>query len=153
MKKLFEYLRKHKLKIGIISVILLVFIVLYIIFSYIIYIPKYPYTQEYIPGTGNIKGNVNLDNYKEKELAIGANKYGFAVFKNPKEAFKYIKKNNRKGIKLIQKEFNLAPFNQFNYEMYGIYGCQVTSGTKEERDEAFSVSGFLDIYENSFKGS
>ncbi len=153
MKKLFEKVKKHKLKILVISIVLLLVLAIYIIFSYVIYIPKYPYTQEYIPGTGNIKGDVNLDKYKEKELSIGANQYGYAVFKNPKNAFKYIKENYKKGIKLIQKEYHLAPLNQFNYEKYGIYGCQVIGGTKQERDEAFYVSGFLDIYENSFKGS
>lgn len=41
-------------------------------------------------GKGNIKGEVNKEYFesKAKEFEIGANKYGYAVFKNPEKAFR-----------------------------------------------------------------
>lgn len=49
----------------------------------------YPYTQEYIPGQGNIKGSVNVKKYTEKDprFSIGANADGYVVFKNPDKAY------------------------------------------------------------------
>ena len=113
--------------------------------------PKYPYVQEYIPYTGNIKGDVIP--FKEPELEIGANKLGYAVFKNPRKAMALLKKNYKNGIKLIAKEYHLLPLSQFNYEKYGSLGCQVTIGSKEEKNEALFICSFMDIYENSYKGS
>ncbi len=112
------------------------------------YEPDYPYVKEYIAGVGNIKGNVS--SFGVEELEIGANKYGYAVFKNPRLAWKYLTKHYQKGIKLIQKEFNLARLSQANYEEYSV-GWQVTGGTEEERSEAQFVASFMDIYENSYK--
>lgn len=77
--------------------------------------------------------------------------YGYAVFKNPRKAFSKLKKDYKKGIELIQKENNLKPLSQLNYMEYGQYGWQVTTGTKEEQEQARFVTAFMDIYENSFK--
>lgn len=111
------------------------------------------YSQEYIPGTGNVKGNVDTAYFSDlsENFSIGANANGYAVFKNPEEAFKELKKDYPLGIKLIRKEFNLGPLSQSNYTIYGIYGWQVITGTDEEKEQAAFVSGFMDIYENSFK--
>ena len=111
------------------------------------------YQQEYIIGKGNIKGEVNKEYFesKAKEFENGVNKYGYAVFKNPEKAFRKLKKDYKKGINLIQKENHLLPLTNFNYEKYGNYGWQVTTGTKIEQEQARFVSSFLDIYENSFK--
>ncbi len=110
------------------------------------------YTKMYINGEKNIKGNVDI--YKFGKLSIdfdiGVNKYGYAVFKDPKKALKSLKKNYSSGIKLIQKEFNLLPLSNFNYKSYKIYGWQVSLGTEEEQQQARFVSYFMDIYENSF---
>jgi len=78
------------------------------------------YTQEYIVGTGNIRGEVNIAKFLEysEDFAIGANQYGYAVFKNPEKAFKTLKREFAKGIKCIQKEFNLLPFSKLTYKMY-----------------------------------
>ena len=113
--------------------------------------PFLQYSQEYIAGTGNIKGNVDTKYFTDKsaDFKIGANRYGVAVFKNP-AAFARLETNYKAGIELIQKEFKLAPFSQTNYEKYKLYGWQATTGTKEEQEQASFVSSFLDIYEDSF---
>ena len=107
---------------------------------------------KYIAGEGNIKGNVDVNKYEKLNIdyEVGANKYGEAVFKNPNKAFKRLKKDYSKGIKLIQKEYHLLPLTNFTYKMYSIYGWQVTTGTDEEKEQARFVSSFMDIYENSF---
>ena len=112
--------------------------------------PKYPYIKEYIPNTGNIKGNVI--SFDALELEIGANKLGYAVFKNPKKAWQYLKTNYQEGLKLIEKEYSLLPLNHFNYEAYKTYGWQVTKGSTKAQEEANFVSSFMDIYENSYRG-
>ena len=49
----------------------------------------YPYTQEYETGQGNIKGNVDTERFSAADgrFAIGANENGYAVFKEPEQAF------------------------------------------------------------------
>ena len=92
----------------------------------------------------NYFGKINID------FEVGANKYGKAVFKNPQKAFKTLKKDYKKGLKLIQKEFNLLPLSNFNYKSYATYGWQITTGSMEEQEQARFISAFMDIYENSF---
>lgn len=50
-------------------------------------IPELAYSQEYTAGTGNIKGDVRVEYFEShgKAFEIGANSYGYAVFKDPKE--------------------------------------------------------------------
>lgn len=148
--------KKYKILILIISVLLIIsFVILgrelllncgYILDN------DLKYSQIYISGDENIKGNVNVNKFGKINIDfdIGANKYGYAVFKNPNKAFKRLKKDYSKGIKLIQKEFNLLPLNNFTYKKYKTYGWQVTTGTAEEKEQAKFVSSFMDIYENSF---
>lgn len=114
---------------------------------------EFGYSQEYVVGKGNIKGEVDVNRFesKGKEFEIGANKYGYAVFKNPTKAFEKLKKDYKKGIELIQKEYNLRTLSQSNYEKYKHYGWQVTTGTNEEQEQARFITSFMDIYENSFK--
>lgn len=139
------------------KVIILISILLTVTIGFVIYKkiynPDLKYSQEYVVGEGNIKGNVdvNLFESKSSDFLIGANKNGYAVFKNPSKAFKRLKKDYSKGLNLIQKEFDLKKLSQFNYKQYGIYGIQVTTGTEEEKNEAKFISLFMDIYENSFK--
>lgn len=113
---------------------------------------KNPYTQEYVPGQGNIKGNVDTEYFEniDSRFEIGADKDGYAVFKNPKEAYKALTEKYADGIKLIQEEFELDSLRENAYEEYGTYGCQVNTGTTEEKEQADFVSSFFDIYENSF---
>jgi hypothetical protein len=111
-----------------------------------------PYSQEYVVGQGNIIGDVDTSYFssKGKEFEIGANKHGYAVFKNPTEALKKLKSDYKDGLSLIQKEFKLAPINKLNYKSYKTYGWQVTTGSEEEKEQARFVTSFMDIYENSF---
>lgn len=143
-------LRKNKIIISIIAVIL----ILGGIFSYKYFNKNYDlqYSQEYIVGNENIKGDVDTKYFfdKGKEFAIGANRYGYAVFKNPDAAFIKLNNDYNRGIELIQKEFNLSQLSQTNYEEYKIYGWQVTTGTEEEKEQAHFITSFFDIYENSF---
>lgn len=113
--------------------------------------PSLQYSQEYIAGTGNIKGNVNTKYFTDKsaDFQIGANRDGVAVFKNPDAAFARLETDDKAGIELIQKEFKLPPFSQSSYGKYELYGWQATAGTKEEQEQASFVSSVLDIYEDS----
>lgn len=148
--------RKTKLLILIISILsaILIFIIgRYILVKYgFIIDDNLKYSQVYIIGESNNKGNVDINKYGRININfdIGANKYGEAVFKNPQKAFKTLKKEYSSGIKLIQKEFNLLPLTNFTYKSYKTYGWQVTTGTEEEKEQARFVTSFLDIYENSF---
>lgn len=111
------------------------------------------YTQKYVPHQGNIKGEVDIEYFENISIdfEIGANKYGIAVFKNPKVALKRLKKDYSKGISAIKKEFSLMPLSNFNYKQYKRYGWQVTSEDEEIQKQARFISNFFDIYENSFR--
>ena len=110
-------------------------------------------TQEYKAYSGNIKGNVNTESLLKENDAfeIGANMYGYAVYKNTVKAFATLRKEYKEGIQLIQSEFNLLPLSHLNYDQYKTYGWQVTGGTREAKLQASFISGFFDIYENSYK--
>ena len=137
----------------IIVVVLIIGMISFIIAGVLIERKKLLYCQEYVVGAPNIQGDVDTEYFTKisDHFAIGANAYGYAVFKNPDAAFEELKKNYSLGIDLIQNEFNLDPLSKDNYDAYGTYGWQVTSGTNEEQKQADFVSGFMDIYENSFK--
>lgn len=148
--------RKTKLLILIISILsaILIFIIgrYILVKSGFVIDDNLKYSQVYIIGESNNKGNVDINKYGRINIDfdIGANKYGEAVFKNPQKAFRTLKKEYSSGIKLIQKEFNLLPLTNFTYKSYKTYGWQVTTGTEEEKEQARFVTSFLDIYENSF---
>ena len=146
--------KKTFMSITLILLILLVFVIgkMLLVEYGFIYDDNLKYTQIYIQNEGNIKGNVDINKFGkiDKDFDIGANKYGMAVFKNPKKAFKTLKKKYKNGIKLIQKEFNLPPLSNFTYKGYKTYGWQVTKGSKKDKEQARFISSFLDIYENSF---
>ena len=110
-------------------------------------------TQEYIVGTGNIKGNVDVEKYLkiDHRFDIGADKDGMAVFKDPHKAYQALIEKYSDGISLIQNEFDLEDMSENSYEAYKTYGWQVETGTEEEKNQAKFVSGFFDIYENSFE--
>lgn len=104
--------------------------------------PDLSYKEEYI-----------IDEYKEKgiEFSTGLNKYGDIVFKSPYLAFNKLKSDYKDGILLIKFEYNLEDLSQDNYGLYMKFGCQVTTGTIQELEQAKFVCRALDIYENSFK--
>lgn len=113
---------------------------------------KHPYEQEYVAGQGNIKGNVNTAEFLERDerFEIGATKDGYAVFKNPDDAYNALLENYSDGLVLIQNEMKLEPISQENYQDYKTYGWQVTTGSEEAQEQARFVTSFFDIYENSF---
>ena len=154
INKIIKNKQKTFILVTLILLILLVFIIgkILLVEYGFIYDDDLKYTQIYIQNEGNIKGNVDINKFGkiDKDFDIGANKYGMAVFKNPRKAFKTLKKKYKNGIKLIQKEFNLPPLSNFTYKGYKTYGWQVTKGTKKDKEQARFISSFLDIYENSF---
>lgn len=112
---------------------------------------KLLYSQEYVAGQGNIKGNVNIESFLERSeyFDIGANSYGYAVFKDPKAAFAVFVELYSDGIELVQKEFNLDPLTETNYNGY-MQCAFLMAGDSEAEKQARFIPEFLDIYENSF---
>ena len=111
-----------------------------------------PWVQEYVPGTGNILGNVDRDFYEtaSPDFAIGADQYGRAVFKDPHQAFQTFQSLYAEGIRHVQESEDLPPLTQATAGLYKKFGWQVTGGTEEQQEQARFVTKFLDIYENSF---
>ena len=148
--------KKKRRNIFIVTIIILLIIlgVAFLIWQTIK--PKYSedhvFTQFYIPNTGNIKGEVDIEEFISisPDFAIGANQYGYAVFINPDKAFAKLLEDYQLGIDLIRQEFKLGKLTKNNFVSYEIYGAQVTTGTDEEKGEARFISKVLDIYENSF---
>ncbi len=111
-----------------------------------------PWVQEYVVGAEGILGQVDKAKYESvsADFAVGADKYGRAVFKDPFAAFESMTELYSEGLALIAEEQELAPISQRNYNLYKKFGWQVTSGTEQAQEQARFISGFLDIYENSF---
>lgn len=153
--------KDRKNKIIILFILILFFISLFFVGRFFLIKNGYvidndlKYSQIYISDEENIKGDVDINKFGKINIDfdIGANKYGFAVFKNPYRAFRRLKKDYKDGIKLIKKEFRLLPLSNFNYKSYKTYGWQVTGGSDRAREQARFVSSFMDIYENSFRTS
>ncbi len=82
------------------------------------------YYKIYISSESNIKGYVYINIFGKINIDfdIETNKYGYVVFKKTTKVLRTLKKNYSKGIKLIQKEFNLLPLNNFNFREYKTYG-------------------------------
>lgn len=108
--------------------------------------------QEYVIGAPGIVGSVDIAQWGEHEAYdIGADRKGYAVFKDPEKAFARMKLDYATGIEAIRKEFGLRSLSLKNYEQYGTYGWQI-SGTKDAAavEQARAVTAFMDIFENSF---
>lgn len=150
-----ENKKNKKRSLIVCSIICFILVILVGLFLYLT-TPKYDENlmaiKEYIPGVGNIKGSVNTDYFlqKSEDFKIGATEDGMAVFVNPDQAFKTLKRNYKDGIRLIRKEFCKSNLSKRNFDCYGNLGWQVTTGSKEVKEEARFISGFMDIYENSF---
>ena len=113
----------------------------------------YPYTHEYAPGSGVIKGSVNVKKFTDIDprFDIGANEEGYAVFKDPGAAFTVLCEKYSDAIEAIRSEFNLDPITPENYRPYGVYGWQTTKCDEKMYERTSFVSGFFDIFENSFE--
>ena len=114
-----------------------------------------PWTQEYIPGTGNILGSVDTAYFESvsSDFTIGADRYGRAVFKEPRKAFDTFRELYAESIRLIREQEDLPPLSQANTGVYKKFGWQLLNGTEEQKEQARFVTKFLDIYENSFDKS
>ena len=111
-----------------------------------------PWVQEYTPGTDWIIGNVDTEKYLNvsPDFAIGADRRGMAVFKDPHKAFQTLTELYMDGIRAIWEQYDLTPLSESNYADYKTYGWQTTVGSKDAQEQAAFVTGFFDIYENSF---
>lgn len=109
------------------------------------------YSQEYVVGKPGIRGDVDVQQYVsiDPSFDIGANKYGYPVFKAPEKALDTLKELFPDAIALIQTEFDLEELSCDTCQWYKIYSAQLETGTQEEKDQANFISRFLDIYENS----
>ena len=110
----------------------------------------HPCTQEYLPGTGNIKGNVNVEKWLAygEEFAIRVDVDGYAVFKDPEAALKSAKSIFADAIADIRAQ-NDAPSSLTKYT-YQYYYVDVTGDIRGNAKEIREFQGFLDIYENSY---
>ena len=112
----------------------------------------HPYAQEYLPGTGNIQGNVNVDRWLAygPSFSIGADADGYAVFKDPDAALKLAKEVFKDGIDLLKQTKNLPELTKYTYTKYYIDTTGESYGTGEKGKQIQELQGFLDIYENSY---
>jgi hypothetical protein len=117
--------------------------------------PNLKYTHEYVAGSNNVKGDVDVKYFSDKGEAfdIGANKNGYAVFKDPQAAMNKVISDYGEGIKQIREENGLSALSFFrkSYDKYKDYDAAVSSGTSSAKEQAAFVSSFVDIYENSCK--
>ena len=86
----------------------------------------------------------------EEPYLIGANEEGLPVFLDPNATFEQALIDYKEGIEAIQKEYYLLPITKWTWRSYGTYGWQITHEDPDIVDQAFEVSRFLRIYENSF---
>ena len=114
-----------------------------------------PAVQEYTPGAPGIQGSVDKAAFESlsESYAIGADRNGRAVFKDPFAAFDTMTAQCADGLALIQEEFDLPPITRRDLDYYKVFGFQVTGGSEQAREQASFVTRFLDIYENSFEES
>lgn len=143
--------RTKKVCAGLLVLAILFLLVAIGVYSYGEPKAEFAYSQEYVAGTGNIKGDVDVEYYEShgEEFAIGANSQGYAVFKDPRAAMNCICKDYKEGLKLMRKTWGCPPFFRFQYHGYSIGGCTVDQNEKGA-DQVEFILAFLGIYENSF---
>lgn len=114
---------------------------------------RHPYTQEYVVGQGNIKGEVDTEYFLDfgEEFEIGASDDGFAVFKDPEKAWDSFVEICKEGIAVVQKENGLEPLTFDNFQMYKSASVAPYGQSDEVDKQILFICKFLDIYENSFK--
>ena len=149
-----DYKKQKKVKKWIIIIIAFIIVfssIAYIGFKVVLYPIDKIYVMAYDTTNDKIKGNVNIESFLERSeyFDIGANSYGYAVFKEPNTAFAVFVELYSDGIELVQKEFNLGPLTETNYD--GYKQCAfLMAGDSEAEKQARFIPEFLDIYENSF---
>lgn len=140
------------LKIAAVILCIIILLGIYLYHSYPRYDKNKVYVKEYAAGAEGIVGSVDITQFgDEPAYEIGADKNGYAVFKNPEKAFKQMKIDYEKGIKAIKEEYNLLPISKWNFRLYGVYGWQLVK-TKDTAaiEQGWMISKFMDIYEDSY---
>lgn len=112
-----------------------------------------PYTQEYVVGDSNIKGNINTKTYTDisDDFEIGANEDGYPVFKDPHQALDTLKVLYEDILNKIKDENNLKELSYDNCDKYIKYSGGFTFSSFEDTENAIFVNQFLEIYTNSFE--
>lgn len=113
---------------------------------------KNPAVGEYEAGAEGIVGAVDKAAFEEisPDFAIGADRYGVAVFQNPRRAWETFLELYAAELDELAEIHGLKPLAAKNREMYLILGAQTEGSTAEKTARYTFVSKFLDIYENSF---
>ena len=111
-----------------------------------------PAVGDYEPGAEGIVGSVDTAAFTEisPDFAIGADRYGVAVFQNPRRAWETFLELYAAELDELAEIHGLKPLAAKNREMYLILGAQTEGSTAEKTARYTFVSKFLDIYENSF---
>lgn len=86
----------------------------------------------------------------EGAYEMGENLKGLPIFLDPGAAFLQVQRDLPDGFALVREEFDLEPLSAENYFFYGTYGWQATCEDDALQDQCREISGFFDIYENSF---
>ncbi len=116
---------------------------------------RHPWVQEYVPGQGNVQGNVDTAKYLavSEDLAIGASAEGRAVFKDPYKALRTLSREYGAALGKLRLQNLLPPLGYGNYRRYlaASIGANPWAVTEEERRDLAFIRGFFDLYENSFE--
>jgi len=94
---------------------------------------------------------LNIDFGNSDAYEIGANDKGMPIFKNTEKALAQAISDYQVGFEYLASEFNLEPVSHENYEMYKVYGWQTNVSDEMIKQQCIDITGFFDIYENSFK--
>lgn len=94
---------------------------------------------------------LNGDFGNDEAYEIGANYKGMPVFKDTKKALKQAKLDYKEGFIAIATQHELEPVSHKNYEMYKAFGWQTSVMEENVQQQCVQISGFFDIYENSFE--
>ena len=110
---------------------------------------KNPAVGDYIPGIS--RGNVDTGKFTavSPDFAVGADKNGYAVFKDPEKAYSTFLSLYGDTLGEIRERNHLAPLSERTLGLYMICAAETERSDAREREKYSFVAAFLDIYENS----
>ena len=110
-----------------------------------------PCVQDYIAGQGNIKGNVNVEDYYERDerFAIGAGEDGCRRFQGSRQGFPRCAKTIRKAFRSFERSFICS--RAFKAQLPLLQNLTGGPQAARKRRANRPSSSFFDIYENSFR--
>ncbi len=114
---------------------------------------KNPAVGDYKAGAEGIVGSVDTAAFEEisPDFAVGADKYGVAVFKNPRRAWETFKKLYADDLDALSEIHGLKPLSAKNRDMYLLLAAQTEEPDEEKAARYRFITRFLDVYENSFE--